>query len=360
MSANRVDGPVRIVGTGLLGTSIGLVLRRLGVDVSLVDASPTAVALAVEYGAGHKATAADTPALVVVAVPPDVAAAVIAEQLAQFPDSVVTDVSSVKGSIVAELESLGVDASRYVGSHPMAGRERGGATAARVDLFTGRSWVVCARDENPLSAVEEVVDLALACGATVVEMTVDDHDAAVALVSHVPQVVSSVVAGTLTNADAEFVGIAGGGLRDVTRVAASDPTMWIQILSANSARVAPLVRSIGEHLTAIADSLDSGSPTATLAETLASGNSGVSRLPGKHGNSDRFAQVLVIIDDRPGQLARLLTDIGELGVNMEDLRLEHSPGAQIGFAEVSVIPDAEDKLVTALEARGWRIAGEAS
>ncbi len=360
MSANRVDGPVRIVGTGLLGTSIGLVLRRHGVDVSLVDASPTAVALAVEYGAGNKATEEDTPALVVVAVPPDVAAAVIAEQLAQFPDSVVTDVSSVKGSIVAELESLGVDASRYVGSHPMAGRERGGATAARVDLFTGRSWVVCARDENPLSAVEEVVDLALACGATVVEMTVDDHDAAVALVSHVPQVVSSVVAGTLTNADAEFVGIAGGGLRDVTRVAASDPTMWIQILSANSARVAPLVRSIGEHLTAIADSLDSGSPTATLAETLASGNSGVSRLPGKHGNSDRFAQVLVIIDDRPGQLARLLTDIGELGVNMEDLRLEHSPGAQIGFAEVSVIPDAEDKLVTALEARGWRIAGEAS
>lgn len=360
MSANRFSGPVRIVGTGLLGTSIGLVLRRLGVDVSLVDASPTAVALAVEYGAGVKATDADAPALVVVAVPPDVAAAVIAEQLTQFPGAVVTDVTSVKGSIVSELENLGVDASRYVGSHPMAGRERGGATAARVDLFTGRSWVVCARDENPSSAVEEVVDLALACGATVVEMSVDDHDAAVALVSHVPQVVSSVVAGTLTHAHADFVGIAGGGLRDVTRIAASDPTMWIQILSANSARVAPLVRSIGEHLTSIADSLESESPTATLAETLASGNSGVSRLPGKHGNSARFAQVLVIIDDKPGQLARLLTDIGELGVNMEDLRLEHSPGAEIGFAEVSVIPDAEDELVAALEARGWRIAGEAS
>jgi prephenate dehydrogenase len=136
--------------------------------------------------------------------------------------------------------------------------------------------------------------------------------------------------------------------------------MWVQILSANSTRVAPLVRAIGERLTAIADSLDSGSTTATLAETLASGNAGVARLPGKHGNNARFAQVLVIIDDRPGQLARLLTDIGELGVNMEDLRLEHSPGAQIGFAEVSVVLDAEDALVTALEARGWRIAGEAS
>ena len=360
MSANRVDGPVRIVGTGLLGTSIGLVLRRHGVDVSLVDTSPTAVALAVEYGAGHKATGSESPALVVVAVPPDVAASVVAAELAAFPDAVVTDVASVKGSIIAELKEAGVDASRYVGSHPMAGRERGGATAARVDLFTGRSWVVCAREENSEPAVTAVADLALACGATVVDMSVEQHDAAVALVSHVPQIVSSVVAGTLSSADADFVGIAGGGLRDVTRVAASDPTMWIQILSANSDRVAPLVRSIGERLTAIADSLDSGSPTATLAETLASGNAGVARLPGKHGNNARFAQVLVIIDDRPGQLARLLTDIGELGVNMEDLRLEHSPGAQIGFAEVSVVPDAEDALVTALEARGWRIAGEAS
>jgi prephenate dehydrogenase len=328
--------------------------------VSLVDTSPTAVALAVEYGAGHKATGSESPALVVVAVPPDVAASVVAAELAAFPDAVVTDVASVKGSIIAELKEAGVDASRYVGSHPMAGRERGGATAARVDLFTGRSWVVCAREENSEPAVTAVADLALACGATVVDMSVEQHDAAVALVSHVPQIVSSVVAGTLSSADADFVGIAGGGLRDVTRVAASDPTMWIQILSANSDRVAPLVRSIGERLTAIADSLDSGSPTATLAETLASGNAGVARLPGKHGNNARFAQVLVIIDDRPGQLARLLTDIGELGVNMEDLRLEHSPGAQIGFAEVSVVPDAEDALVTALEARGWRIAGEAS
>ena len=120
------------------------------------------------------------------------------------------------------------------------------------------------------------------------------------------------------------------------------------------------MRSIGDRFTAIADALDSGKPAATLAETLAAGNSGVARLPGKHGNSARFAQILVIIDDQPGQLARLLTDIGELGVNMEDLRLEHSPGAEIGFAEVSVVPDVEESLIAALEKRGWRIAGEAS
>ena len=143
MSSSRVVGPVRIVGAGLLGTSIGLVLRRHGIDVSFVDASPTAVKLATEYGAGKRAEAGEQPALIVVAVPPDVVADVVASELATFPDAVVTDVASVKGSILDELESRGVDLSNYVGSHPMAGRERGGAVSARADLFTGRAWVIC-------------------------------------------------------------------------------------------------------------------------------------------------------------------------------------------------------------------------
>ena len=94
-----------------------------------------------------------------------------------------------------------------------------------------------------------------------------------------------------------------------------------------------------------------------IADLIGAGNAGVARIPGKHGDDRRFAQLVVMIDDRPGQLARLLTEIGELGVNMEDLRLEHSPGAPIGFAEVSVVPEAEQPLIDALQARGWRIAG---
>ncbi|MDP4585766.1 MAG: prephenate dehydrogenase/arogenate dehydrogenase family protein, partial [Microbacteriaceae bacterium] len=123
----RIAGPVRIVGAGLLGTSIGLVLRRHGVDVSLVDSSPTAVALASQYGAGHPAVEGETPQLIVVAVPPDVVADVVARELLTFPDAIVTDVTSVKGSILMDLQSRGIDLSHYVGSHPMAGRERGGA-----------------------------------------------------------------------------------------------------------------------------------------------------------------------------------------------------------------------------------------
>lgn len=358
MSSSRVASPVRIVGAGLLGTSIGLVLRRQGVEVSLVDASPTAVRLASEYGAGNAATDADAPALIVVATPPDVVADVVASEIARFPDAIVTDVASVKGSILESLESRGIDLSNYVGSHPMAGRERGGAVAARADLFTGRAWIVCTRAGASEPAVAAVRALAEACGANVVELGTDDHDSAVALVSHVPQIVSSAVASSLVGARDDYVTLAGGGLRDVTRIAASDPTLWIQILTANADDVAGVLRGVRDRLDGVLSALDAGAATAVLADLLAAGNNGVARIPGKHGNSAQFAQILVVIDDTPGQLAKLLTEIGELGVNMEDLRLEHSPGSQVGFAEVSVIPSAEDELVAALESRGWRIAGE--
>ncbi len=94
-----------------------------------------------------------------------------------------------------------------------------------------------------------------------------------------------------------------------------------------------------------------------VAETLASGNAGVARIPGKHGQAKHFSQLVVLVDDVPGELARLLTEIGSLGVNLEDLRLEHSPGAQFGLAEISVVPEAEARLIADLEHLGWKIAG---
>ena len=191
-------------------------------------------------------------------------------------------------------------------------------------------------------------------------MSASEHDAAVALVSHVPQVVASLLAARLTGAAPEAVGLAGQGLRDTTRIAASDPALWVQILGANAAPVAAVLRELRADLDAAITALDDpDAPGArrAIAEVIADGNAGVAAIPGKHGRSERFARLTVLIDDRPGQLARLLTEIGELGVNMEDLRLEHSPGAQVGLAEIAVVPEAVDRLTDALVERGWRIAG---
>jgi prephenate dehydrogenase len=355
----RLAGPVRIVGTGLLGTSIGLALTERGVDVSLADASPAAVSLAVDYGAGRRAEADDAPELIVVAVPPDVTAATVAAELAAFPDALVTDVASVKHGPLLELRAAGADITRYLGSHPMAGRERSGPIAARADLFLGRPWVLAGHDAITYRRAAPVEQLALDLGAIPIEMSTEQHDRDVALVSHAPQVVATLLARRLGGATDGAVALAGGGLRDTTRIAASDPGLWVQILGANAAPVADILRAYRDDLDAVLTALerpDAPGARRTLAEALAAGNAGVARLPGKHGQSGRFSQLVVIVDDRPGELARLLTEIGAAGVNMEDLRLEHSPGAQIGLAEISVLPEAEDRLAAELTARGWRIA----
>ncbi|OJX70930.1 MAG: prephenate dehydrogenase [Micrococcales bacterium 73-13] len=353
----RTQGPVRIVGAGLLGASIGHALTALGVDVVLADASRSAVSLAVDYGAGRAANAEDAPALVVVAVPPDVTAEVVAAELAAHPDAIVTDVASVKSAVLRELRAAGADLARYVGSHPMAGRERGGAVASRADLFIGRPWVIAAPEEaGPAWRVVE--GLALDLGAAPVRMDALAHDEAVALVSHVPQLVASLLAKRLLGAPDAAVGLAGQGLRDTTRIAASDPALWVQILGANAPAVAALLADYRADLDAAIEALAEPSAAGarrSIAELIAAGGAGVARIPGKHGSSRSFASVTVLIDDRPGELARLLTEIGALGVNLEDLRLEHSPGAQVGIAEIAVLPEVEARLVADLTAAGWRI-----
>jgi len=359
---SRVAGTVRVVGSGLLGASVGLGLAGRGVDVVVTDASRTAARLAVEYGTGHAPADGDSPALIVVAVPPDAIAEVVGAELAAFPGATVTDVASVKSAPLAELEAsvAPADLARYVGSHPLAGRERGGPISARADLFLGRPWVVCTRPGLARERVSLIEQLALDLGAIPVEMDARVHDESVALVSHTPQLVSTLMARRLAAAQDAAIGLAGGGVRDVTRVASSDPALWVQILAANASVVAPILRAYRDDLGEVIDALeriDEAGSRRAIAETLAGGNAGVARLPGKHGQDKRFASVVVLIDDTPGQLGRLFTELGELGINIEDMRMEHSPGAQIGIVELAVLPEALARTVGDLTERGWRIAG---
>lgn len=359
-NAPRLSGTVRVVGAGLLGASIGHALHAKGIDVVLADTSPAQLRLAIDYGAGRAARDDDTPALIVVSVPPDVTAEVIEAELTRFPDAVVTDVASVKLDPFRALTERGVDISRYIGSHPLAGRERGGAISARADLFIGRPWVVCRDEETRAADLALVEDLALDVGAMPIEMTPEEHDRSVALTSHVPQVVASLLAARLAGADEDALRLAGQGVRDTTRIAASAPELWVQILGANAEPVVEVLDALATDLKTVSEALrQPAAPGArrVVAETIRQGNDGVERLPGKHGQNRRFEQLIVMVDDTPGQLGRLFGELGELGVNVEDLRLEHSPGAQFGLAEISVAPAALRGAVEGLQERGWRIAG---
>ena len=356
----RILGQVRIVGAGLLGTSIGLALRKLGVDVIVSDTSRASQALAIDYGAGREPREGDAPGIVVVCVPPDITAGVVVAELGSFPNALVTDVASVKQPVLEEVLASGVDTSRYIGSHPMAGRERGGAVAGRADLFIGRPWVIVPHAGNSFEAINQITDLALDLGAAPVNMDAVEHDHAVAAVSHVPQLISSLLAARLISTSAQEISLAGQGLRDTTRIAASDPNLWVQILGANASQIAPVLKDFASDLAGVIAALENlsqpGSLT-TVSKAMEAGNRGVSRIPGKHGGGHtNYSVVIAMIDDKPGELARLLTEIGQIGINLEDLKLEHSPGAQIGLVELSVLPELEEKLVSDLTSRGWRLA----
>jgi prephenate dehydrogenase len=357
----HLNGPVVVIGTGLLGTSIGLGLRGRGVPVFLSDPSPTNQAVAVDIGAGLPLSRLgdEQPELVVVAAPPDVTADVVERSLAGYPAATVVDIASVKAAILADLRGRGADLGRYVGTHPMAGREKSGPVAARGELFTSMPWVLCPSAETSPGALQSAHALATDLGAVVTQFAAEEHDQAVALVSHLPQVMSSLVASRLQGTPVHALSLAGNGLRDVTRIAASDPTLWVQILGANAGQVVEILQGVREDLNRLIGTLED--PTAPgarldLAQLISEGNAGQSRIPGKHGGPPQaYSWLTVLVDDKPGQIARLLTEIGEIGVNLEDLRLDHSSGQNVGMVELSVLPNKHDLLIEALNDRGWRV-----
>ncbi|MEW9548515.1 prephenate dehydrogenase [Nonomuraea sp. NPDC050783] len=356
---------VLVVGTGLIGTSAALALRRHDVRVLLADRDPGAVRLARELGAGEEWTPDDPPAegvdLAVIAVPPAFVASELLELQRHGVARFYTDVASVKAEPIARARQLGCDLASYVASHPLAGRERSGPGAAREDLFLGRPWALCPTEQAGPEAKAAVLRLVELCGANPVEVDAGEHDRAVAVVSHAPHVTASAVAARLADATDVALGLAGQGVRDVTRIAGSDPGLWLGILSGNATPVAEVLEAVARDLTEAAGALRAlaegdGTATQEITQLLKRGVAGHDRIPGKHGGpASAYVAVQVVIGDRPGQLARLFQVCDEVGVNVEDVRLEHAPGLPLGIAELSVQPDAATALTAALRERGWQL-----
>jgi prephenate dehydrogenase len=358
-----------VVGTGLIGTSIALALRERGSDVWLTDTDQNATQLAAELGAGQVLPAGGkrgVPAdIAVLAVPPAAVAQALADAQQRQLARCYTDVASVKQLPLRQARELGCDTTLFVPSHPMSGRERSGPAAARADLFAGQPWVICPGDEAAAQCVQLVTDLALACGSQPVLMSAAEHDSWVALVSHVPHLVAAAMAARCADAPPGALALAGPGLRDVTRIAAGDAGLWTEILAANAAQVREIIRTIAGQLDAAAVALGAvacGDDDAAKQVTalLESGRDGVARIPGKQGGpAPHYSVVQVVIADTPGELARLFAAAGAAGVNIEDVRIEHSPGLPVGVAELSVRPEAAAALSGALATAGWPVASPA-
>lgn len=363
---HTIEEPVLIVGTGLLGTSIGLGLRSLGLEVLLTDPSPSAQAVAEDIGAGQGLSADDQPGTVVVAAPPDVTGSEVIKALRRWPSAVVLDIASVKGAIAQEIaaavaagEITAKDAQRYIGTHPMAGRERSGPVAARGELFTAAPWVLCTTSDTPQHVIDVASDVARLLGATIYHMTPEEHDGAVAQISHMPQIAASLLASRLQGTSAQALQLAGNGLRDTTRIAASDPSLWVQILTANAEQILPELHGMKADLDRLINTLSAPSASGArldVAQLMDEGNRGQARIPGKHGGpAQGFALVTVLVDDKPGAIVSALQAVADAGVNVEDLRMEHSSGYQVGMLEIAVVPGHKKHLVDALTKLGWKV-----
>ncbi|KQZ66299.1 prephenate dehydrogenase [Nocardioides sp. Root151] len=345
-------GPVLVVGTGLLGTSVALACRRAGLEVYLKDASSEHLRTASGLGAG-KAYDGQPVQLVVVAVPPDHLGSIVADAL-RDTDAIVTDVGSIKSQPLAQVAAVAPESvGRYVGSHPMAGSERSGPLAASATLFEGRPWAIAVHDQADADAVRLVTELVEACGGVPLQLTPQEHDQAVARTSHLPHLMASLVAGRLVDAPEEHLALSGQGVRDVTRIAAGDPRLWQQIITANSAALLGLIDEVQGRLTEFraAISADERGPLGVL---LAEGVAGTRAIPGKHGGPPRpMRSLYVAVPDHPGELARLFADAGEIGVNIEDVHIDHDPGRPVGLVELLVEVDRAEHLRVSLGERGW-------
>lgn len=332
---------VSIAGTGLIGASIGLGLSRSGWDVAGWDPDPTTLATAAEVGAVAREVASfdalvDRSAdLLVLAGPPRA----ILEQVATLTtDRLVIDVAGVKAPLVAAAAC-----PRFVGTHPMAGREMKGPEGATPSLFRGATWVVVTDGAAPddLDTVEGILE---ELGARPLRMTAAAHDAGVAMISHLPQVLAT----TLVNEAADrtkILELVAGSFRDLTRVAASDPAMWIDLLEMNQPQVVAVIEDFRDRLGRVAKAIGE-SDTDEIRGFLDRGQEV------RRGLAPGAVAVRVALADEPGELARVGRAFGASAVDIRDLQLRHAPHGGGGVLTVSVRPGEEEALRTALRDEG--------
>lgn len=277
------NGTVTVVGTGMIGTSVALALRRRGVPVKLDDRDGEMAAEAQRLGAGTTLRPDDPPAdVVVIATPPATVVRVLRDAQRRGLGKVYTDVASVKSRILSEAAAAGCTLANYVPGHPMAGRELQGPSAGNADLFTGRPWALCPHPTTSADAMQAVTALVTACGGEPKVLAPGIHDRVVAAISHAPHLVSAALAAYLCDADDTMLSLTGRGLYDTTRVAHGAPGLWCDILEQNSEAVADVLEVVIWDLTRAMYALrrEGAAAAGVVADLLVRGNQGRSHIVG--------------------------------------------------------------------------------
>ncbi len=345
-SADRAN----VVGTGLIGGSVALALKRAGWKIIGTDADPDVEAEALRLGV-----------LDAIGTDPDVDLTIIATTVGQIPEAAtaalaktegpVTDVGSTKLDICRA-----VDNSRFVGGHPMAGSELDGLVGAKAEMFDGAMWVLTPTTETDEGAFAAVRSAVRAMGAETIALDPRTHDQLVAQVSHVPHLTAAALMTLADDTSVEhraLLRLAAGGFRDMTRISAGRPSIWPDICSANRTAIAAGLERLTEALSemrtkVLADDRDG------ILEVLERAREARLNLPTGFGLSEALTEIKIPIPDEPGQIAAIATLAAELDVNIFDLELTHSGEGRRGVMIMVVDEALCERFVGGLMARGYR------
>jgi prephenate dehydrogenase len=343
----------QLVGTGLVGASIGRALRVAGWHVTGRDARIETAGRAAELGALDAVGADPTAELVVVAVPVGAVVAEARRALSEHGGAVVTDVGSVKAPIVDAIAD-----PRFVGGHPMAGSEQDGVEGSDASMFAGAAWVLTPTAHTDPGAYAVVHSVVSTLGADVVTLAPDDHDRMVAMISHVPHLTAVTLmrlAATRSQEHAALLRLAAGGFRDMTRVAAGHPGIWPDICSDNRDAICAVLDDLIGELATLRDTV-SRSDRAALLEQLEEARHARLNLPTTVSRSDELVELRVGIPDEPGQLAVITTSATGLGVNIYDIEIAHSAEGPRGVLIVVVDRAEAEGFADALISQGYHVS----
>ncbi len=362
---------VAVIGTGLVGGSLAAALRGLDEVTEVVGADADAAGLAlaqtrglVDRTASSPAAAAQGADLVVLAVPVS-AVGEVAKEVGSVmaPGSVLTDVASVKARLVPLMEAAVARGVTVIGGHPMAGSHETGANHASAELFVGATYLLTPTARTDPQSYRRLHGLLAGIGARVLAVDLARHDLLVAVVSHLPQLAATTLmnlaAGRASREHAELLLLAAGGFRDTTRVAASNPDLWLDICAENREAIVEVLDDFRERIGNLRSLIAIGDEDGLRGE-LAAARAARRSLPGKESVTGALVELHLPIPDRPGVIAEVATSIGSVGVNIEDIAIEHAPSGGRGTMRLAIIGFAPaGRARAALEARGYEVVEHA-
>ena len=326
-----------VIGTGLVGGSIAAGLTTAGWDVVGYDADLDSLNVAAERG--FIRVAVDSidgvldakPGIVIVAAPPKATIEIVSNLASS---SVTMDVAGIKTPVIEAASHL----ARFVGTHPMAGRESSGPRFASPALFRGANWVVV--DGAPDDATTRAVEVIRALGANPIFMSAADHDHAVAAISHLPQILAAGLLSTAAETP-EALDLAAGSFRDLTRVAASQPIPCVEILKSNEVAVLEAIAGLRKQLDAVESAIRADDDDLL---SYLSRSRDVRRALGAP-----VAAVRISLADEPGEIAKVGHALEESHVDVRDIQMRHAPYGGGGVLTISVRAGDQEALTHAIE-----------